>query len=99
MVIKNAEESLLGNLRPPACTPPPFKVSVRGEEQLQADPGVSRKIHTRVLGPGALNRHDGHFQRVLQQYCVHKQKRVCSILPLPKRGACAWRKSLGTFEA
>ena len=61
-----------------------------GGEQLQADPDVSRKIHTRVLGPGTLNRRDRHFQRVLQQYCAHKQKCVCSILPRPKRGARAW---------
>ena len=28
--------------------------------------------------------------RVQWQYCVHKQNRVCSILPRPKRGARAW---------
>ena len=58
-------------------------------------------LHAKILAllQKRVNRRDGHFQRVLQQYGVHKQKRVCSILPLPKRGACAWRKSLGTFEA
>ena len=62
-------------------------------------PDVSRKVHTRVLGPGTFDRRDGHFQRVLQQYCVHKQKRICSILPRPKRGARAWRRSPGAFGA
>ena len=63
------------NLRPPACTPPPFQVSAGARSM------------------------EGHFQRVLQQYCVHKQKRICSILPRPKRGARAWRRSPGAFGA
>ena len=67
--------------------------------QLRAGPYAARKIQTRVLGHGALSRRYGHFQRVLQQYCVYKQKRVCRALPRLKGGARSRQSSPGTFGA
>ena len=103
------------NLRPPASTPPPKRFCSstartsrnasaehyhgRREENARGRGVQGPSGHARVLELGTLNRHDRHFQRVLQQYCVHKQTRVCSVLPRPKRGAHAWQRSPGTFGA